>query len=353
MRSGFLAVAAVAACVTVVGAGSRQAPATAGDVLARAVKAHGGETAGAWKTLTVRGRVEMQDGITYNAAFLLQAKAPGRVRIEQDMTADRGRITNELFLNGGQAWSRRNLVVNPRGNARQMTRWLAHCYGVGYYVQRGTGTELGPDETVEWKPKPDPAGKVETLSRPAYVVTVKVDGEPVKLHIDKETFHLLQETWFVADGDQLRIEARRLARDFKAFGTVVFPARVLDITVGRDGRETVLPYSYDSVAFDTPIPDWVFEEDRPKDRPVITPGLAACTKQNDDPAGASPAGGAGRTEHPGRGSRPLLSAPRTAGLLRTPDAAPWGRLLGAASASRHPRPDRSEPRRPARAHPTP
>ena len=255
--------AVVGAWTVVAGAAPARPQATAEEVLARALKAHGGERAGAWKTATIKGRVEMQDGITYNAAFLLQAKAPGRVRIEQDMTADRGRITNELFLSDGQAWSRRNLVVNPRGNVKQMTRWLAHCLGVAYYVQRGTAPALGADETVEWKSKPDAAGKVATLARPAYVITTEVDGDTIKLYIDKETSHLIQESWLVADGDQLRVEARRLSRDFKAFGPMVFPTRVLDVTVARDGRETILPYTYESVTFDTPIEDWVFEEDRP------------------------------------------------------------------------------------------
>ncbi|RPJ75146.1 MAG: hypothetical protein EHM24_04820, partial [Acidobacteria bacterium] len=113
MRSKWLVLAVAAAVVAVGATGCNRAPKTAEDVLARSLKAHGGESLTAWTTLTVRGRVEMQDGITYNAAFLLQAKAPGRVRVEQDMTADRGRVFNDLFLNDGQAWSRRNLVVNP------------------------------------------------------------------------------------------------------------------------------------------------------------------------------------------------------------------------------------------------
>ena len=257
MRCNWLAVVMVATVVAAAGTGCNRAPKTAEDVLARSLKAHGGETLGGWKTLTVRGRVEMQDGITYNAAFLLQAKAPGRVRVEQDMTADRGRIFHDLFLNEGQAWSRRNLVVNPRGNVKQMQRWLRHAYGIAYYARHGTGATLGPDETVEWKSQPDAAGKVETVARPAFVVTTKVDGETVKLFVDKETFYLIQESW--PDG-------RRVHRDFKHFGTVVFPTRVLDIAVGREGRETLLPYTYESVTFDTPIEDWVFAEDRPWDR---------------------------------------------------------------------------------------
>ena len=253
MRTNWLAVAMVVAGVAAGVAGCNRAPKTAEDVLARSLRAHGGESLGAWKTLTVRGRVEMQDGIKYNAAFLLQAKAPGRVRVEQDMTADRGRIFNDLFLNDGQAWSRRNLVVNPRGNLKQMQRWLRHSYGIAYYAKHGTGATLGPDETVEWN-QPGAAGKVETVTRPAFAVTTKVDGEMVKLFVDKETFYLIQESW--PDG-------RRVHRDFKTFGAVVFPTRVLDITVGREGRETVLPYTYESVTFDTPIEDWVFAEDRP------------------------------------------------------------------------------------------
>ena len=263
MRSRWLVAAVLAACVAGAGAVSNGAQATAEDVLSRSVKVHGGEAAGTWKTLTLRGRVEMQDGIKYNAAFLLQAKAPGRVRVEQDMTADRGRITNDLFLHDGQAWSRRNLVVNPRGNVKQMMRFLRHCYGIAYYAKHGTEASLGPDETVEWTPDGAASGNAAPLVRPAYVVTTKVDGETVKLYIDKGTYHLIQETYLTKDGEQLRVEGRRLARNFKAFGAVVFPTQVLDITVNREGRETVLPYSYDSVTFDLPIEDWVFEEDRP------------------------------------------------------------------------------------------
>ena len=257
MRSKWLALAVVVASAALVATGCDRAPKTAEDVLARSLKAHGGEGLTAWKTMAVRGRVEMQDGITYNAAFLLQAKAPGHVRVEQDMTADRGRIFNDLFLSDGQAWSRRNLVVNPRGNVKQMQRWLRHCYGIAYYEQHGTEASLGPDETVEWKSKPDAAGKTVVVTRPAYVVTTKVDGEAVKLFVDKDTFYLIQESW--PDG-------RRVHRDFKVFGRVTFPTRVQDITRNRQGVETVLPYTYEAVTFDAPIQDWVFTEDRPKER---------------------------------------------------------------------------------------
>ncbi|HSK11013.1 MAG TPA: hypothetical protein VK911_15630 [Vicinamibacterales bacterium] len=240
-----LAAVAAAAC--------QRAPETAQEVIARAVAAHGGERAAAWETMAVRGRVEMQDGITYNAAFLLQAKGAGKVRVEQDMTADRGRIFNDLFLDEGTAWSRRNLVVG-RGNPQQMRRWLRHARGISYYAAHATALALSPEATVEWKARSGESREYQVVeTRPAYVVDATVDGETVQLSIDKERFHLLQEAW---------PEGRRVYHDFKSFGPLVFPTRVLEISRARQG-ETVLPYVYDSVTLDQPIEDWVFTEDKP------------------------------------------------------------------------------------------
>lgn len=240
--------------------GCQRAPRSAQDVLARSLRAHGGDRAGAWKTLTVRGHVEMQDGITYNAAFLLQAKAPGKLRVEQDMTADRGRIFHDLFLDEGVAWSRRNLVVG-RGNTRQMHRWLRHARGVSYYASKSTSLELKPEGSVEWKARAEGSRDYSVVEeRPAYVVAARIDDEEVVLSFDKETFHLLQEAW---------PEGRRVYHDFKTFDGMVFPTRVLEITRSRQ-RETILPYVYESVTLDDPIEDWVFTEDKPVARAPIT-----------------------------------------------------------------------------------
>ena len=77
------------ASVPTAAAGPQTAP-TAKEIVARSVAAHGGDRLTSWKTLTIKGTVAMQDGITYNGAYTLLAKAPDRVRVEHDATADRG-----------------------------------------------------------------------------------------------------------------------------------------------------------------------------------------------------------------------------------------------------------------------
>jgi hypothetical protein len=59
-------------------------------VLARSVAAHGGDRLSSWRTLAITGTMEMEDGITYKAAYHVLAKAPDKLRVEQDMTVDLG-----------------------------------------------------------------------------------------------------------------------------------------------------------------------------------------------------------------------------------------------------------------------
>ncbi|RPJ83004.1 MAG: hypothetical protein EHM13_08210, partial [Acidobacteria bacterium] len=84
--------------LAVAGAGAvacSRTPKTAEDVIERSVRAHGGDRLSNWKTITIDGTVEMQDGITYHAAYKVQAKSPGKLRVEHDLTADRGRRFDE------------------------------------------------------------------------------------------------------------------------------------------------------------------------------------------------------------------------------------------------------------------
>jgi hypothetical protein len=234
--------------------GCSRAPRTAQEVLERSVAAHGGEKLSAWETLTIRGTVEMQDGITYRAAYLLLARQPGKLRVEQDMTAARGRIFHEYFLNDDVAWSRRNLIPG-RGDTARMQRWMNQCFGIAYFARFADAFALEEDAEAEWREKgdDDEAAYTVTERRPAWVLSGKVGDEVVRLYVDKKTFHLLQE----------ETEAgTRLFADFKKFGDVVMPARVLEITAGRQG-EVVTPYTYETVAYNEAIEEWMFTEDMP------------------------------------------------------------------------------------------
>jgi hypothetical protein len=229
-------------------------PLTAEEVLARSVAAHGGARLSSWRTMAITGTIEMEDRITYRAAYRVQAKMPDKLKVEQDMTADRGgRYVYEYFLNGGQVWSRRNLIVG-KADPTRLARWMNQCFGVAYYAKHATAIALKPEATADWLTK-SPSGYQVTERRPAYVVAVTTDAGAVDLYIDKTTFHLLQET---------ATDSRRLYSAFREFAGTVHPTRILEITRGRNNAEVITPITYDAIVYDKPIEDWVFEEDMPK-----------------------------------------------------------------------------------------
>ncbi len=230
-----------------------QAPATAQDLLARSVAAHGGDKLSSWRTMSITGTIEMVDGITYRAAYRVLAKAPDKLKVEEDMTVDRGgRYAYEYFRNGSQTWSRRNLIPG-KADAARLDRWMNQCFGVAHYAKQATSLALKPEATSDWMTK-SASGYEVTERRPAYVVTVTTPAGSADLYFDKKTFYLLQET---------TAEGRRLYAAFHDFGGTVHPTRILEITQGRNG-EVVTPITYDAVRYGEPIEDWVFEEDMPR-----------------------------------------------------------------------------------------
>jgi hypothetical protein len=256
MRRNALA-ASVLLCGAVISAGCHRSPRTAEEVVDRAIAAHGGAALGNWKTLAIRGRIQMQDGIAYKGAYLLLAETPGKLRVEHDATKDRGRLFYEYFMNGEACWSRANLVVGA-GNRKQVERWYLQTFGVSQARRAGvSGLALRPDSLVQWQ-EPATGGKGwrEVDPRPVHVVSFVRQGETFELSVDKETYYLLQETW---------PGGRRVYRDFKTFGNVVFPTRIIEIAKGRQG-DVVTPITFESVTWNEPIEGWLFTEDRPAGR---------------------------------------------------------------------------------------
>lgn len=241
--------------LAVAGAGVSARRETAQDILARSIQAHGGDRLTAWKTMVVEGIIDMQDGITYHAAYRLWAKLPGKLRVEHDMTVDRGgRYFYEYFLNGGVAWQRRNLI-SGRVEVTRMQRWLDQCYGVAFYGRHATAFTLQPDAAVEWQVPVQPGSTtlkvVET--RPAWVLRGTVNGTAVDLFIDKERSYLLQE---------VTPDLRRVFWDFQVFAGRTWPTKTNEFTKGRQG-EALTPIVWKSVKYDVPVEEWLFEEDRP------------------------------------------------------------------------------------------
>ena len=226
------------------------------DIVSRSVQAHGGDKLTSWKSMTIKGTVDMSDGITFRAAYRVFAKAPGKLRVEKDMTVVRGgRYFYEYFLNNGTAWSRRNLVPE-RSNLEEMKRWMNQCYGIAHYADKAESLVRKEDAVVEWREKTDLQSNEYKVvaTRPAYVIAALIGRETTDLYIDKESFYFLQE---VAG------RSKRVFWDFKKFGDVTMPTRLLEIVAGSQ-REQITPFTYESVKFNIPIEDWLFTEDMPK-----------------------------------------------------------------------------------------
>jgi hypothetical protein len=228
---------------------------TAAEIVARSVAAHGGEVLTSWQTLKITGTVVLQDGIAYTGAYTLLAKAPDRLRVEHDATADRGRAFYDYFLNGGVAWSRRNLIPGPL-DVDRIRRWMDQCYGVAFYARPDVALERLPDAQLPWPPQvtgsgPQPSSETR---RQVWVIAATVGAERRELFIDQETARFLQEA---------TPQSTRIYWDFRAFDGMLVPGRILEITKTRQG-ESRTPFTWANVQRNVPIEDWRFAEDMPK-----------------------------------------------------------------------------------------
>lgn len=231
-------------------------PRTAREIVARSVAVHGGAKLTSWKTMTVQGTVDMFDGNMFTGTYLVYAQTPDKLRVEQNMTTDiGGRFFYEHFLNGGAAWSRRNLISGSE-NMEQMKRWMNQCYGIAYYADHSDSLTRLEDGTVEWKARPEKQSQEyrTVATRPAYVIRSVAGKQTVDLYIDKQTYHLLEEagdTW------------KRVYWDFKQFESVVLPTKINEVAVTKRG-ENITPYTYGVVKYDVPIEQWLFTEEMPE-----------------------------------------------------------------------------------------
>jgi hypothetical protein len=225
---------------------------TAADIVARSVAAHGGDALTSWRTLKITGTVVMQDGIAYTGAYTLLAKAPDRLRVEHDATADRGRAFYEYFLNGGVAWSRRNLIPGTL-EADRIQRWMDHCYGIAFYARPGVTLELMPEGNIDWPP-PSTPGAERAAARKVWVIAATVGTERRYLSIDQETARLLLEA---------TPQGSRYYWDFKAFDGMLMPTSILEIAKTRQG-ESRTPFTWADVKRNVPAEDWRFTEDMPR-----------------------------------------------------------------------------------------
>jgi len=261
MRTVALALLAAGASFLPLIAAGTQTPQTspsspsAADIVSRALAAHGGTRLTSWKTLTIKGTVAMPDGIVYTGAYTLLAKAPDRLKVEHDSTVDRGgRAFYEYYLNGGVAWTRRNLIPAAFDAAR-IRRWLDQCYGIAFYARPGVTVELKGEAEMAWPPETtgNAASGAGVASRRVWIVVATIGTDTRELTIDRETSRFLREV----AGDVTRVYW-----DFAPFDGALMPTRILEIAKTRQG-ETRTPFTWTTVVHDAPIEDWRFTEDMP------------------------------------------------------------------------------------------
>ena len=249
--------ACLAAAIVFLAVSQAAAQPTAAEIVGRSVQAHGGDALTSWQTLKITGTVVMQDGIAYTGAYTLLARAPDRLRVEHDATVDRGRAFYEYFLNGGVAWSRRNLVPGTL-EVDRIQRWMDQCFGIAFYARPGVTLERLPDAGLAWPPQMGPgaapAAAAPGETRRVWVVAAIVGTERRELHIDQETGRLLQE---------VTPQATRVYWDFNVFDGMLMPTRILEITKTRQGQ-TQTPYTWTGVKRNVPVEDWRFTEDMPR-----------------------------------------------------------------------------------------
>lgn len=123
--------------------GCKGEPQTADEIIARSVKAHGGEEAlTTWQTMTVKGEVNQQDGrLWFRGEYLVYAQKPDKLRIE------RGRLFFCEILNGGKGWMIRNLIPSYREELAGIYKAkLDRLDGIAFYAQNADRFQLVPLE---------------------------------------------------------------------------------------------------------------------------------------------------------------------------------------------------------------
>jgi hypothetical protein len=228
---------------------ARSGERSARDLIDQSVEASGGmEAMGAWKTMTRTGDlvVHWEGWGTPRAKCSLKVKRPDKLVLDQDFSAYDHPFFFTYWYNGGEVWAMVNLGVrqHPR-YTEAMTRAMKNASGMYYYAAECDTFFSGgdvPDDSLL-------AGRV--VER----VGVVDDGDTVMVDLDPAT-HL----------------PVRLVRDNGAEQTFFTDYRDVDgmmvpfaMTVYQGGAVSA-EYTWETIVFDQPIDDAVFEENRPAEQ---------------------------------------------------------------------------------------
>jgi len=222
-----------------------QPPLTVEEIIARSVKAHGGDALSNWKTMVIKGEGQYPDvGKMFRTEHIVYAEKPGKVRVERDLTKfEHGRLFYTFFYNNGVGWSQASLMPRYGAQFVSFKRYLDQCDGIAYYAENAAFTQK-PDEELNGKP--------------VYVIDAVIKSDTTSLYIDKTSFYFLQEKYKSRNNT-----ITRTFSDFKKFGKVNFSTTIVETSTSRRG-EMVLNYKLNTIEYNVPIESWLFEEDMPK-----------------------------------------------------------------------------------------
>jgi hypothetical protein len=216
-------------------------PQSAEEIVARALEAHGGAALSSWKTMVIKGEVKQKDlRLWFRGEYILYAQKPDKLRVEKDLTKfERGRFFFSEIYNSGKGWMVRNLVPVYRDElASQYKARLDRCDGMAFYTDHAESFLLKGEEEIQ--------------GRPTYVIEAALGEETATLHIDKESFYLVQEAYQ---------DLTLIYSEFKTFGDTVRASRIREIK--SNGEKVEIEITYHSIDFDVPIDPALFEEDMP------------------------------------------------------------------------------------------
>lgn len=221
-------------------------------VVMRAVKKMGGlEKLRGWETRIERGTMTRENPGwgTLNAKVVSWVKKPDKLKLDQDYSAYNHPFYYVYYLNGEDAW----MVVNMQERVHpsvttNLQDYMKDVDGLGHYVADADTLVIVPDV-------PDDSLLAGTsIDRVRYI-----GGEDtVMLDFDRESGMLRR---VVEDGGA-RIA---LYDDYRETGGRTLPFHVKLYNRGALESE----YRWESMEFDVPIDDAVFEESRPAPRPVL------------------------------------------------------------------------------------
>jgi len=212
------------------------------EILSRSVEKHGSEALSNWETMVVKGEVVQEDIGFFRGEYLQYAQKPDKFRAERDLTKfERGRLFYTYIYNNGVGWMQTNLMPSYREQySKAFKRWLDRCDGIAYYAQNAEKLEKKPDEKVNGKD--------------AYVVSAIIDTDTTTLYIDKKNFHFVQDVYK---------NVTRIYSEFKKFGETIHATEIKEIQT-RGENTSEVSFKYNTIEYNVPIEQWIFEEDMPK-----------------------------------------------------------------------------------------